>query len=294
MPRSVDEWMCLRPDFGVPDEDRLDISFSSRDAESMSKVVETAEKVTAFCEEHSVDSKTAYYYIFNTDCSEKKHITLTVNDNVRAELWDAFKYSKEKLACRYENGQTSIDITLTEGGNALICTEKTYDIQSSSTLGKCTVSVLPISPEFDIRRNDPNVLLMEYCSFKREGGEYGDEYPILAVQQILVEENYHGKLTQKFTFRTDFVIKGLKIALEDAAEHTILMNGIPVEVAVDGYYRAKAFETVSLPDSIIGTNTIEITRDFVPLAKIRRNLESLHIQRGNMGVPCVGRYHQEL
>ena len=61
IPRSADEWMCLRPDFGVPDEDRLDISFSSRDKKTMVKVIETAEKVTAFCEEHSVDSRTAYF-----------------------------------------------------------------------------------------------------------------------------------------------------------------------------------------------------------------------------------------
>lgn len=53
--------MCLRSDFGVPDEDRLDISFSSRDKKTMGKVIETAEKVTAFCEEHSVDSRTAYF-----------------------------------------------------------------------------------------------------------------------------------------------------------------------------------------------------------------------------------------
>lgn len=229
-----------------------------------------------------VDGNTAYYYIFNTDCSEEKHITLTVNDIVCAEKWDAFKYNQEKIACRYKNGQTEIDITLAEGGNALICTEKTKGIQNSSTENINSVSILPISPKFDLKRNAPNVLLMEYCSFKREGGEYGDEYPILAVQQILVEEDYHGKLTQKFTFRTDFVIKGLKIALEDAAEHTILMNGIPVEAAVDGYYRAKAFETVSLPDSIIGTNTIEITRDFVPLAKIRRKISSLFETRNGV------------
>ena len=50
---------------------------------------------------------------------------------------------------------------------------------------------------------------------------------------------------------------------------------------------AKAFETVSLPDTLPGENTIEITRDFVPLTKIRRKISSLFETRHGVELESV-------
>ncbi|MBQ8409009.1 MAG: hypothetical protein IJY39_09115 [Clostridia bacterium] len=222
-----------------------------------------------------VDGEKAYYYVFNADCSEKKHITLTVDGHVRAERWDAFAYSREALVSRYENGKTLIDLTLAEGSNALIVTKEGESCNTVVPESARMTLVLPLKPTFRLERKAPNVLLMEYCAFKRECGEYGDEYPILAVQQMLVEENYHGKLTQRFTFIAEKPLGGLELALEDVDAHEIVMNGAPVTAKPHGYYMAKAFETVALPDAVVGENTIEITRDFIPLAKIRRKISSL-------------------
>lgn len=55
-PRTADEWMLFREGFGVPDEDRLDIAIREMD-----DVMRTAEQVQAFCEEHGMDERTAYY-----------------------------------------------------------------------------------------------------------------------------------------------------------------------------------------------------------------------------------------
>lgn len=55
-PRTADEWMLFREGFGVPDEDRLDIAIRDMD-----DVMRTAEQVQAFCEEHGMDERTAYY-----------------------------------------------------------------------------------------------------------------------------------------------------------------------------------------------------------------------------------------
>lgn len=56
LPKSFDEWLLLESGFGVPDEDRLDISIRS-----IEEVVDTAAKVQPFCEAHGVDKKTSYY-----------------------------------------------------------------------------------------------------------------------------------------------------------------------------------------------------------------------------------------
>ncbi len=57
MPRSLDEWLLLREDFGVKDEDRLDIMIRE-----MKDVTDTAYAVHEFCIGHEgIDRKTSFY-----------------------------------------------------------------------------------------------------------------------------------------------------------------------------------------------------------------------------------------
>ncbi len=56
LPRTRDEWMLLPPDFGVPDEDRLDIEIHG-----VEDVVTTAVRVEEFCTEHGLDPKRSKY-----------------------------------------------------------------------------------------------------------------------------------------------------------------------------------------------------------------------------------------
>lgn len=56
IPRSTDDWLFLKPDFGVCDKDCLDISVTD-----IAKVSEVSEKVRDFCAAHTTDKKAAYY-----------------------------------------------------------------------------------------------------------------------------------------------------------------------------------------------------------------------------------------
>ncbi len=56
MPRTVDEWMLLPPDFGVPYEDVINIQ-----VHNMEGVTEASSMIHDFCEAHDMDSKSAYF-----------------------------------------------------------------------------------------------------------------------------------------------------------------------------------------------------------------------------------------
>ena len=56
IPRSLDEWMFIKPGFGVSDEDGLDIPIRS-----MEEVSSTSEKVQRFCEEHGLGKRVCLY-----------------------------------------------------------------------------------------------------------------------------------------------------------------------------------------------------------------------------------------
>ena len=56
MPRNLDEWMLLRPDFGVAEEDSLDLTLNDLD-----EVSKSSEVIHEFCRAHDMEDKTAYY-----------------------------------------------------------------------------------------------------------------------------------------------------------------------------------------------------------------------------------------
>ena len=265
--------------------------------DDLSRLVELlkTDKYSLFCEEESrnvmirrrTDGKDSYYYLFNADGKEEKHIVLTINGTVRAEQWNPFDKSRRLLDCTYKNGKTEIALVLTAGGNALIYTEDADEGECRQTASEKMTLAMPLSSCFEIERKHKNVLLLEYCSYKKGDGEYSKEYPVVAVQQQLVEANYTGELTQKYTFYSENELDGLELALEDAEQHRIFLNGEEIEVKVDGYYWAKAFEKVALPRSRIGENVIELRRHFVPLAKIRRKISSLFENRLGVELEAV-------
>ncbi|MBR2335900.1 MAG: hypothetical protein IKA62_06750 [Clostridia bacterium] len=252
-------------------------------------------KYSIFCEEENrnimvrrrVDGMNAYYYIFNADGKEEKHIVLTINGSVKAEIWNPFDKSRKSLECTYNNCKTEIEITLAAGGNALVYTEEIKDVVSTNEKSAKMTLTMPLKSEFEVERKHKNVLLMEYCSYKKGDGEFTCEYPVVAVQQQLVEQNYTGELTQKYTFYSELEIEGLELALEDAEQHRIFLNGEEVEVNVNGYYWAKAFQKVAMPKSRIGLNVIELKRHYVPLAKIRRKISSLFENRLGVELEAV-------
>ena len=56
MPRSVDEWMMLEPEFGVAEEDCLDLKIND-----LSEVSKSSETIHEFCKAHDMEEKAAYY-----------------------------------------------------------------------------------------------------------------------------------------------------------------------------------------------------------------------------------------
>ena len=56
LPTSLEDLLVIRPDFGVPEEDRLDISVTNQD-----DVLDTSQKVFDFCTDHGVVYKHAFY-----------------------------------------------------------------------------------------------------------------------------------------------------------------------------------------------------------------------------------------
>ena len=233
-----------------------------------------------------VDGGEAYYVLFNSDCAHEHRGVLTVRGLVRAERWDGFDKKRIPLTYRHTEGKTEIDLTIPEGGSVLL-----YTVEDGGACLVCAEAsgeaVYPLPNHWRCQRRDPNAFLLEFCSFRRGEEAYSEEYPVLAVHHMLVDEDYHGALTQRYTFSCDRVIEGLRLALEDASAHAVRFNGVEISSSPNGYYRAHCFETIPLPPTQEGVNTLELTRDYIPLAKMKRKLSSLFETQPGVELECA-------
>lgn len=224
-----------------------------------------------------------YYHLVNTDCSEEKHLTLRLLGELVAERWHAETGEKEELTVSYENQTTTLRLTLAEGEGALLVFRRGRKNTESLSLPRI---VYPLDLAFSAERTEPNVMLLEYCSYKKENENFGDELPILAVQHILEEENYRGNVTLRYTFRSECSFP-LSLALEDAAEAEIHLNGQLVPSNVTGWYLSRDFEKIELGECVFGENELTVRRRFTPPSRTYGGGKSLFMSRGGTYLECM-------
>ena len=149
---------------------------------------------------------------------------------------------------------------------------------------------------------EPNMLLLDMAEYSFNGSDFYAEDELLridnyvrqildipvrrkeVVQPYLIEqEAAKDRLTLRFRIPSEVSVSGAKLALEDAEQTEIMLNGIAVSNTADGWFVDRAIHTVPLPDLQIGENVLLLT---VPIGK-RTNLEYFYLL-GDFGVRVSG------
>lgn len=218
-----------------------------------------------------------YFFLFNPDCSAAVDGVLSLAGTYTAELWDGFTQERTHVSVSHEKGETHMHLTIPEGGSLMLVATPAEDLGAHPLAGAPVTVNIPLSSEWRLAHRDtPNVLLLEFCDYKRGDDAYtGKELPVLALDQILTHEGYHGPLTQKFVFTAAEAFGGVSLALENAEAHEIFLNGKRISPVREGYYLAKDFERVRIGDIARGVNVLEIKREYAPLTKMLSGIGSL-------------------
>lgn len=228
---------------------------------------------------HRRDAETDYFFIFNRDCREARRMTLTLPGNkLAARLPEDGGVPQPLPKTNAEDG-TSFKVEVPEGGSVMVIARDCAEVVPGEidTLPPSPLtSSLALATTWQLERMNDNVFYLEFATYRTENQDFGSTYPILAINDMLTKQDYHGPLTLRFAFHSDVELDGLKLALEGPAGQEIFLNGTPVPNCPEGYFVAKQFETITLPVSIKpGENVIEIRRYFEPLAKARSSITSL-------------------
>ena len=222
---------------------------------------------------------------------EKK---VTVFDTLSGEIYPAevMYTSDSTIICKEMYDYDSLLVKIEDGRNAENAVTEAKELEKAD-----------VSPCVAYSNDEKNVLLLDMCQFSVDDGEFMDTEEILRADNIarriaglkeregsvaqpwvIPAEIPEHTITLKFTVESLVDVKSPVLALEDAEEAVITLNGVNVDNTVTGWYVDKSIKTVSLPDMVKGENIITVR---LPLGN-HSNTEWCYLL-GEFGVEVSGR-----
>ena len=154
----------------------------------------------------------------------------------RVERWDLETGQTAVQAQRRIADRVQTALTFAPLGSHLLVLNEGAAAPDVTVRQPTVTRTFDLPDSFRVRRRDPNALTLDICRFRKGADPWSAPAPVLAVQDLLEHEDYHGQVTLQFTFHAEAKPKSLAVVVEDAADYSITINGQPVAYAGLPYY----------------------------------------------------------
>ena len=219
------------------------------------------------------DGEDMLFFLTNDDCAAPVRGRLAVPGSWRAEVFHPEDGSISPAGGRFDGESTRVDAEMPEGGSALLRLRPGAPNPPAERSVLCETS---LEGGWRLKRHMPNALVLEFFRFACAEEPLREKtYPILAIQHMLTQREYRGKLTLEARVQTEIPLTGAKLLMEEPEAQRLFLDGAEIGSASDGFFAARSFRTVPLPDLAPGTHTLRIERRFDPLTKARHAITSL-------------------
>ncbi len=223
-------------------------------------------------------------FICNTNKEQGQYgLTLDLKGEWKVALLNTASGTEEGLAAKYRNGHTRLACDLEPHGHLLLHLAPGRSEAGAGLQAATVTEVGRLAGPVPVTLEEPNVLLLDSAEFKiGEGGDWRSRRHLLEIDPILRDElgmpTVDGHMAQPWTDREPvahaaFVHLGFRIesrvdvaaprlALENAGNTRILLDGQEVEVHITGHFVDEAIEVVNLPALSASTHTLELIVDY--------------------------------
>lgn len=229
------------------------------------------------------------------DRVEAQNITIKIKGKFIPTLMDTISGKEKSVSFEIKGDNTFVYITKYLLDSILLSLVPTNEAVNSAfkPCNKGTAKkVVDFKSKVSYKRAEPNVYLLDMAKYSLDGGAFEEEeellrlddklravcgYPsrVMAVAQpwVIEKRDIEHYVTLRFTVNSDICVASPKLALEDAKDAVITVNGAEVCVNVDGYFTDESIKTVAIPNLVKGENIIEVK---LPYAE-HRNIEWCYI-----------------
>ncbi len=251
----------------------------------------------------------------NKDLPKKEKNRIILDGNWMVTQYHTLNGKIEKLSVIMSSQRTSVNMEMYEHDSILLFLEPadgSEDLSDEKTRnmgeadealsGRKKIYIIPEEP-MDYTLSEPNVCLLDIAEYRFDDEEWQPKEEILRIDNLFREKlgypqrmeafaqpwtdlgqyPYEHSLTVKFTIWSQEELSGLHLALEDAEEMEILINGKWIPSAADGWYVDRDILTVPFDELSAGSNEIQIR---IPYNK-KRNVEAMYLL-GDFGVSVFG------
>ncbi|MBS6194055.1 MAG: hypothetical protein KH828_00560 [Clostridiales bacterium] len=253
----------------------------------------------------------------NRDMPHGEHNTITLKGNWKITLYDTFSGETREIHTENREGNTSFTLTMFEHDSLLLymepiameeigCKEDGEQMTGSEKENEGAdqkrICIIPEKP-MDYVLSEPNVCLLDMAEYRFDDGEWQSREEVLRIDNQFREllgyplrmeayaqpwtdqEDcpYEHRLTLKFTVYSEVSLKDLHLALEDASDVEIQINGNHIASEADGWYTDRDIKTVPIGSLCKGSNEIQVS---IPYNR-KRNIEAMYLL-GEFGVWVAG------
>lgn len=251
------------------------------------------------------DGAKRYLFICNTDRDRPRLGTrIELAGTWQATLLDTYTGNRRPLAADYARGWTQLVWDCPAHGSLLLEMAPGQRVKGGTLRDRPAREVGPLADRAPVTLSEPNVLLLDQARWRLNDGPWQPVEEILRIgnqaRQSMGLPRQEGRIAQPwvetgaapvvgtlqlcFTIETEIAVRAPRLALEDAAQTGITLDGAVVPSAADGYFVDESIATVALPDLSAGTHELLLT---LPLTR-RRNVEWCYLL-GDFGVQVLGR-----
>ncbi len=238
-----------------------------------------------------------------TDLDEWEPVRIRIRGEWRPTVFDALTGDVFPITATFADGWTEIRkdwhdhdslLLKLEPGRATSC--------GSDSETEMEAAPLFVPPLAEFITHEPNVLLLDRAQWAFDDGLWHPTEELLRIDNLCREalniplraryvvqpymlkpEKTEHHIRLRFAFQSQVEIFGAKLALEDAEDAVIMLNGEVVPSITDGFYVDKAIQCVRIPVIQKGMNVLELK---TPIGR-RTNLEWCYLL-GEFGVQLYG------
>ena len=242
---------------------------------------------------------------YNKDTARYQDLRIRVAGGWKPTLYQTMDGTTAPIDFETADGQTEIRCRMYDYDSLLLwlepCEAGSYTGAAANT-GCGEILKMPVLMDYTL--SEPNALLLDQAEYALDDEEWQPCEEILRLDNVCrekmgwptrkeafaqpwvvrAEEPTH-TVSLRFTFNTACAVSGASLAIEDAEDVKLTLNGEAVPAVVTGWYTDKSIKTVALPELKAGENVLEAV---IPFGR-RTNLEWCYLI-GNFGVEVSGRY----
>ena len=250
------------------------------------------------------DGVERFVFLCNTDRDRaRSDCKVALRGHWRVNQLDTLSGKTHRLAARLERDETVLNWDFAAHGHLLLRLEPGWDDAGESFQRTEWREVSRLTDPVAVTLSEPNVLLLDRAEFRLNSEPWTAITEVLRVDNLLrtrlgfplkmdalaqpwtVTERPASEHTVclRFCIESRVRIEHPQLALEDADEWSLLLDGVSVPNTSNGWWVDEAIQTVPLPPLEAGTHTLELRRAY----DAQTNLEWCYLL-GDFGVEVRG------